>query len=62
MSRKDYEAVAAVLKERLGFAQETGDRASAFLVTDIAVDLANVFQAENPRFDHAKFMLAVVSS
>lgn len=55
MSKKDYVAVAAVFAPMAG---EMGDSCCEAVVEDIANKLADVFAADNPRFDRAVFLKA----
>ena len=57
MSRKDYEAVAEAINYNRGEAPTTPDRKAARndAANDIARDLADVFFADNPRFDRDRF-------
>ena len=57
MTRKDYEAVAKVLNaNRYRHASKSVDTVDA-----IARDLADIFAADNPRFDSTKFLNAVTA-
>lgn len=56
MTRKDYEAVAKVLRH---FARpELPDSKEHVMVAAIADDLGDVFYADNRAFDSARFMRA----
>lgn len=58
MTRKDYELIAKVLRE---FGEPNGQGENSRPVDDrdeIAYLLASALQAENPRFDRAKFLRA----
>lgn len=56
MSRKDYEAIAAALKdEALSLSHVDG---ASTCVPAIAARLATVFADDNPRFDRARFLAA----
>ncbi len=59
MSRKDYVAVAAALRTEIEL--EGGSRHGRELVRGIAQRLADGFAQDNPRFDRARFMAAVLS-
>lgn len=54
MSKKDYEAIAKVLH---GF-QDTNRTVRAMLTRDVAERMADLFAADNPRFDRARFLHA----
>lgn len=60
LSRKDYEAVAAVIDT----ARPKGTNLSGYeagghdALLDVAHDLANIFEASNPRFDRRRFLAA----
>lgn len=54
-SRKDYEAVAAALRKALDDFAHDGPRAG---VHHAAVQVANAFEAGNPRFDRHRFLAA----
>jgi hypothetical protein len=56
MSKKDYEALAAVLKAAWDEWQYSHDGARA--VQDIATGIADKLQADNPRFDRQRFLNA----
>lgn len=62
MTRKDYIAFANILRGRLTEAQARGERSGrAEAVTAMLKtinDVAELFQAENPRFDRARFLAA----
>lgn len=53
MTRKDYELIAGVFA---GFAQMVDINET--IGADIAEDLADEFEAENPRFNRARFLKA----
>lgn len=55
MTRKHYEAVAAIVAARLA---ATDSRTAGGVLCDLAADLADAFQAENPRFDRLRFFAA----
>ena len=59
MSKKDYEAVAAVLKLTRDQAIEDGEPAVAQGVYEAALVVMGVFAVDNPRFDRERFMKAV---
>ncbi|MFE6745895.1 hypothetical protein ACFVGM_08600 [Kitasatospora purpeofusca] len=56
MSRKHYREVADILHRELDGADPDG----LHIITEMALDLAAFFKRDNPRFDHAKFMSAVL--
>ncbi len=66
MSRKDYEAIAAVLRAEAESIQNSHpDRSHYFwrqghrsAITRTARRLADIFQADNPRFDRERFLKA----
>ena len=53
MSKKHFNAVAALIKSRLE--RETSEEIKGG-VRLVALDLANQFVSENPRFDKARFL------
>lgn len=53
MSRKDYILIATVIKMTLL------DQAKPTIV-DVTINLADAFEAENPRFDRKKFYMAAL--
>ena len=60
LTRKDFEAVAAVLRRQMAptegtFAVRTKRRET---ITAVAHGLADVFAADNPRFERRKFLTA----
>jgi len=57
MSRKDYEAIAAVLA-RQADAQARHQTSALERLHYVALDLCDVFERDNPRFDPARFMRA----
>jgi hypothetical protein len=61
MSRKDYEKVAAILREENDFAGDGRDLASRTaraVVATVTVKMADMFAEDNPRFNRAKFLEA----
>jgi hypothetical protein len=54
MTRKDYEAIAATIKQHA--APHNGQHLSWF--KSLAVDVAEIMAADNPRFDRARFLKA----
>jgi hypothetical protein len=57
MSKKDYEAIAGEI--RYFWNEGTGDQADRkSLLAALAVSLADIMAAENPRFDYARFLAA----
>lgn len=62
MTKKDYIAFAKILNARLAEAQARGERSGrAEAVTAMLKtinDVAELFQAENPRFDRTRFVAA----
>lgn len=55
MSRKDYEAVARILRGERRDAQQEETR---LVVERIARDFAALFGADNPHFDEVRFLAA----
>lgn len=63
MSKKDYEAMAATLKQGLDYRKSItprGERMESHIAgyTDAIVQLACVLGKENPRFDRGRFLTA----
>lgn len=61
MSKKDYEAVAAMLRKRVEATEGLAPvRRSAVRMelAAVAVDLADIFAADNERFDRVRFLKA----
>lgn len=61
MSRKQYRDMAGILRDAYGehFDTELSPQyVQGWLVSYIAAGLATVFEADNPRFDRARFMEA----
>lgn len=54
MSRKDFEAIAAILKDHIPVQGEAVDITYADTVTD----LADYFKSQNVRFDRRQFLTA----
>lgn len=54
MTRKDFEAIAAILRDHIPVQGEAVDITHA----DLTSDLADYFKDANPRFDRARFILA----
>lgn len=51
MTHRDYVKIAAVLRRNLhGTTPRTVE-----IITAITIDLANIFEAENPRFERRRF-------
>lgn len=57
MSRKHYEQIAAEIAEARNLRIDTGERVAIDIV---AARLANVFAADNPRFDRGRFLAAAM--
>ena len=53
-SRKDYEAIARLVKEQASVEDTTG----AYALREFAIKLACYFAEDNPRFEQSKFMKA----
>lgn len=51
MTRKDYEKMATVIRSH----RKDDDGTSSAVIASIAIDLAQVFATDNPRFDRARF-------
>lgn len=59
MSRKDYEAMATALRVKMESYSDTDRYVTAReAVRQVAGALADVFAADNPRFDRKRFMKA----
>lgn len=63
MSKKHYEAIASLLKQRRdneagSRAQGAGTRAAVATIDAVALDLAGYFAADNQRFDKSRFLKA----
>lgn len=62
MTRKDYVAIAAVLRKRVDRLPDQGttleQRVRLAEVLEIAYRIADVFQRDNPRFDEDRFLKA----
>lgn len=61
MSRKDYEKVAAILREENAFAangRDVASRTARAVVATVAVKMADMFAEDNPRFDRDRFLEA----
>lgn len=58
MTRKHFEAVASVIKQRLIQAAYYKDAAAVRLCADLAYDLAREFAAFNSNFDRTRFLRA----
>lgn len=62
MTRKDYERTAAVIRERVErFRRSSHDTEREYCTAAIATladDMADMFAAENPRFDRERFLSA----
>lgn len=61
-SRKYYEKVAQILNDNAAFAVRTGRPDAVAVVADIASDLADVFESDNPSFDRERFLKAVATA
>ena len=55
MSKKDYVAIAANIKENYIAANSVDSRDA---IREVAFDLTKAFAADNPRFDRVKFLVA----
>jgi hypothetical protein len=62
MSRKDYVAFAAELAAQRKHFLTCSDKVSAYAVESVADGIANVFAADNPRFDRVRFLAACSNS
>jgi len=58
LSRKVYEAQAAIIKKHVGKAYKTNDHKLDEVCYDMACELANYFEKDNPRFDRGRFFEA----
>ena len=58
LTRKVFEQVAASVKKSVDKAGETKDLKLRDFAYDMAVELADYFQKENPRFDRDRFFNA----
>lgn len=56
MSKKDYQAMARVLYSVRRFAPYEGGQ--EHMLSEVTREVANVFAADNPRFDRARFIEA----
>lgn len=56
VTRKDFEAVAKVIKQERDTAIHIGDEGARITTVGIALGLAHVFAEANPRFDRAVFL------
>jgi len=59
MTKKDYKAIAEMLRTTLNAYPERSDETIGQFFTRIVNDLMAVFEADNSRFDRAKFFDAV---
>ena len=55
MSRKDYIAVAGLIRSRL---VDTGDTVDQWNAIAFADGMADLFAGDNPRFDRGRFLVA----
>jgi hypothetical protein len=63
MSKKDYEVVARIIRSNVEPIQKDGNNdpllvAAENVLDRIARQLAEAFKADNPHFNHEKFLLA----
>jgi hypothetical protein len=58
LSRKTYEAQAAIIKKHVGKAYKTNDHKLDEVCYDMACELANYYAKDNPRFDRTRFFEA----
>lgn len=58
MTRKDFEATAKILNAQKERTERDRNQVGANMVDSIALDFADQFASENPRFDRAKFLQA----
>jgi len=59
MTRKDYVAIAAAIKDRVTIAQHIQGAAQRIgHYTELAREIAEVMARDNPRFDRARFLKA----
>lgn len=60
MTKRHFEAIARMLRERVEFPDGTIDFDSGYRMATrhIAFDLADYFEEQNPRFDRQRFLTA----
>ena len=58
MSRKDYVAVAGLIRSRLPYGGTTTHKCHYAAVADFAGGMADLFASDNPRFDRGRFLAA----
>jgi hypothetical protein len=58
MTRKDYVMIAEVIKTQIEMSVKFGEEESQAGAENIARDLADALQADNARFDRARFLVA----
>jgi hypothetical protein len=58
MTRKHFEAVAEIVKEELDWRKSMGQMVEARVVISLARRFAEMFEAENDRFDRRRFLRA----
>jgi hypothetical protein len=58
MTRKDYVMIAEVIKTQIEMSVKFGEEESQAGAENIARDLADALQADNDRFDRARFLTA----
>lgn len=59
LSRKHYIQIANILKKELNRYDTPLTERESCAVENVAIELAEYFENENPHFDHSKFMEAV---
>ena len=55
MAKKDYKLISDVIKKH--YSDRYADE-GAFIIGELARELATAFQSDNPRFDREKFLAA----
>lgn len=60
MSRKDYEAIAALLRDHADTLSDP-TQAPDIAVRDLMDGMADLFAADNPNFDRERFLKAALS-
>lgn len=58
MTRKHFEAIAAIIATRVPFADPKHEEWAAAAVAELAENLAGYFATENPNFDRHRFLKA----
>lgn len=58
MTRKDYELIARAIKASMDGARYRGSDTERNAIREVAKNIAGALQADNPRFDWARFLSA----